>query len=138
LAIGEKSAIIDGVIVGGVGMAGMSAVINNRITAALETTSFGQRGFDVKHDGQDDSVVTIVFSARSEYQFAIDSTAGGFITSERPGPKSDLTEAIQRGDIESCIQAIREWAERIADREAADILDEFGGVADRNPRLPTN
>ena len=106
--------------------------MKNKITEALEATTFRQRGFGVDYDDKNDALVTIT---RFAYRFAIVSTDNGFTTNEYPGVASEKTEAFQRSDFESCIRAIREWVERIVDREEAAILDEFGGVADRDPSL---
>jgi len=115
-------------------MAGFSAVMKNRITEALNATKFTQGGFNVTHNDANGDIVTIT---RSEYRFVMSSIDNGFTTSECPGLDSDETQVFQRSDFESCIHAIQEWAERIVDREEADILDLFGGVADRNPGLPS-
>jgi len=119
-------------------MAGLSAVMKTRILEVLDATSFRQSGFGVMYGDEKDASATIRFSARPEYRFVIGLTENGFITSECPGVKSDRMEVFQRGDYELCLQAIRAWAARIVDSEADDILDEFGGVADRNPYLPSS
>lgn len=119
-------------------MAGLSAGMKYRILEALDATRFKQHGFGVKCGEENDVAVMIIFSARPEYRFVIGLTDNGFTTSECPGVKSDRMEVFQRGDYELCMQAIQAWAARIVDKEADDILDEFGGVADRNPNLPSS
>jgi hypothetical protein len=106
--------------------------MKSKLTEALDATSFRQRGFHVDYDEKNDVLVTIT---RFTYRFTLGSTDSGFVTGEYPGIASDKTEVFQRSDFEACLRAIREWAERIVDREEAAILDEFGGVADRDPSL---
>ncbi len=107
--------------------------MKGRIFEALDATSFRQRGFHVDYDEKNDVLVTIT---RFTYRFTLNSTDAGFVTGEYPGIASEKAEIMQRSDFESCLRAIREWATRILDREESAILDEFGGVADRDPSLP--
>jgi hypothetical protein len=122
----------------GVKMAGLSAVSKNRIAEALDSTYFTQRGFTMKYNDENNPVVTITFSGSPECHFVIHSTdTGEFTTSERPGIHTDAAETFQKSDFELCVDAIKAWAKRIDDRETDWIMDEFGGVADRNPSIPT-
>ncbi len=114
-------------------MARLSAVRQNRIAEALNSTYFTQQGFSVKYGDEENPMVTITFSSRPEYQFVISFNDGVFTTSECPGIHLDAAETFQRSDIEPCINAIKDWAERILDKQRDWIMDEFGGVADSNP-----
>jgi len=117
------------------GMVGLSADKKNRISQVLDTTYYKQSGFAVEYDDKNNPVATITFSSRPECRFVISATdGGGFATSECPGIHSDQTETFPRNDLDLCIHAIKEWVERIFERERDWILDEFGGVADRLPR----
>lgn len=116
------------------GMARLSAVTKSRITEVLDSTYFTQQGFTVKYDDENNPMVTITFSGSPEYQFVINSTYNGvFTTSECPGIHLDAAETFQRSNFELCINSIKEWVERIIDRQKDWIMDEFGGVADSNP-----
>jgi hypothetical protein len=118
------------------GMTGLSAVSKIRITEVLDSTQFRQQGFTVTYDDRDNPMVTITFARSPEYQFVISSTHDGmFTTSERPGIRLPATETFPRSHFELCISAIKEWVERIIDRQNDWIMDEFGGVADMNPAL---
>jgi hypothetical protein len=112
-------------------MSVLSAVMKDEIAGVLEGTTFKQRGFSVDHGS--DASVTIT---RFKYRFTIGSTETGFMTTEFPGVASEKTETFDRSDFASCLRAIRDWVDRIVDREESFILDEFGGVADRDPSLP--
>ncbi len=115
------------------GLAGLNAAMKNRITEILDSTYFTQHGFTV-NDGENNTWVTITLSGSPEYQFVINPTGNGvFTTSECPGIHLDAAETFQRNDFELCINAIKEWVERIIDRQKDWILDEFGGVADSDP-----
>ncbi len=115
-------------------LAGLSAAMKNRITEILESTCFTQYGFTVNYDGENNTMVTITLSGSPEYQFVIHPTGNGvFTSSECPGIHLDAAETFQRKDFELCINAIKEWVERIIDRQRDWILDEFGGVADSDP-----
>jgi hypothetical protein len=117
-------------------MTGPSAVSKIRIAEVLDSTQFTQRGFTLDYDDSDNPVVTITFSSSPEFQFVMSSTQDGmFTTSERPGIRLAAAETFQRSHFELCLSAIKEWAERIADRQKDWIMDEFGGVADMNPAL---
>ena len=117
-------------------MAGVSAVSKARITEVLDSTKFTQRGFELEYDDGENPVVTITFSSSPEFRFVISSTHDGtFTTSEQPGIHLAATETFHRSHFEACIGAIREWVERIVDRQRDWIMDEFGGVADMNPAL---
>ena len=120
-------------------MGSLSAVTKNEITKILDSTHFTQHGFTVKYDDEDNLPLNITFSSRPEYRFVINSNhdANGFTTTECPGTRSESAETFQRTDIGLCLQAVREWTERVAEREKERdwILDEFGGVADMNPSL---
>jgi hypothetical protein len=119
-------------------MTRLDEVTKNKITRVLDSKYFTQHGFTMKYDDENNPMVTITLSGSPEYQFVIHSTdRGDFTTSERPGIHLDAAETFQRGNFELCMDAIKEWAKRIVDREADWIMDEFGGVADRNPSLPT-
>lgn len=113
-------------------MPGLSAAMKSQIAETLESTSFRQRGFSVDYNDRNDVLAAIT---RFAYRFAIASTDNGLLTSEYPGIASNKEETFQRSDFESCLRAIREWVERIVDQDESAILDEFGGVADRNPSL---
>jgi hypothetical protein len=115
-------------------MARLNAAAKKMIAEVLDSTHFKQRGFIVKYDDENNPMATITFSASPEYQFAINSTDNdGFTTSERPGIHIDSAETFQRNHFELCINAIKEWVERIIDKQNDWILDEFGGAADRTP-----
>jgi hypothetical protein len=117
-------------------MAGLSADGRNRIPGILDATSYRQRGFAVKFDNENNPVAIITFASSPEYQFIISLEGNGaFTTTECPGIHRYEAETFQRSDFEACANAIKEWVERISDRERDWILDEFGGVADRNPNL---
>ena len=117
-------------------MEGLSAAAKNRITEALAATSYTQRGFNVKFDDENNPVAAITYSSRPECRFAINAVNdGAFETSESPGTHSDEAEIFQRSNFELCVHAVKDWVERIVERERDWILDEFGGVADRNPSL---
>ena len=117
-------------------MAGLSTVTKNRIAEALASTYLTQHSFTVKYDDENNPIVTIIYTGSPECQFVISSTDNGaFTTSECPGIHLDAAETFRRSDLDLCISAIGEWVERIADRQRDWILDEFGGVADRNPSL---
>ncbi len=117
------------------GMAGLSAATRNKIAEVLDAPHLRQHPFTVKYDDENNESVTITFSARRECQFVINSNhdASVFTTSECPGIHSDGAEIFQRSDVEQCMNAVKEWAERVIDRQKDWILDEFGGVADRSP-----
>jgi len=110
-------------------MTRLGEVTREKITKVLDATYYGQHGFAVKYDDENNPVVTITFSACPEYQFVINSTnnVNVFTTSECPGIHLDTAETFQRSNFELCINAIKEWTERIIDRRKASILDEFGG-----------
>jgi hypothetical protein len=115
-------------------MAGLSAVAKSRIAGVLDSTRFKLQGFAVKYDDESGPVATITFSSSPECQFIISSIDNdAFATSERPGIHSDKAETFSRANFEICVQAIKEWIERIIDEENDWILDEFGGAADRTP-----
>jgi hypothetical protein len=117
-------------------MAGLSADGKNRIPGILDATSYKQCGFIVKFEDESNPVAIITFSSSPEYSFAISSADdGAFATTECPGIHRYEAETFPRSDFEACAYAIKEWVERISDRERDWILDEFGGVADRNPNL---
>jgi hypothetical protein len=117
-------------------MTGLSAVSRIRIAEVLDSTRFTQKGFALEYGDADNPLVTITFSSSPEFQFVIRGTHDGtFTTSERPGIRLPATETFQRSDFEQCITAIKEWVERIVDRQSDWIMDEFGGVADMNPAL---
>lgn len=117
-------------------MAGPSADSKVRIAEVLDSTRFTQKGFTLTYDDRDNPMVTITFSRSPELQFVIRSTRDGtFTTSERPGIHLAASETFQRSHFELCVGAIKEWVERIIDRENDRIVDEFGGVADMNPAL---
>ena len=115
-------------------MARLSEVARNRITEVLDSTYFKQHRFAVKYEDENNPMVIITFSSSPEYQFVISAAYNNeFTTSECPGIHSDAAEIFQRSNFELCIHAIKEWVERIIDRQRDWILDEFGGVADSNP-----
>jgi hypothetical protein len=115
-------------------MAGLNAVAKNRITEVLDSTCFRQQGFTVKYDDERNPIVTITASSSSEYRFAINSIDNdAFVTIECPGIHVDAAETFQQHSFELCINAIKEWVDRIIDREKDWMLDEFGGAADRTP-----
>jgi hypothetical protein len=120
-------------------MTRLGEVTKNQITKVLDATYFTQQGFTVKYHDEDNPLVTITFSASPDYRFVIHSTCNvdAFTTNECPGMRSDTAETFQRSNLELCVNAIKEWAKRIVDRETDWIMDEFGGVADRNPSVPT-
>lgn len=113
-------------------MTRLSEATASRITEILDS-----RSFTVKYDDEQGPAVTITSASSLEHRFVINSVAGGtFTTTESPGLHSDSSETFQRSDLESCLEAIRKWMERIKDMQADWIMDEFGGIADRNPSLP--
>jgi hypothetical protein len=117
-------------------MAGLSEDRRNRIISVLDATDYKLRGFALKYDDTKNPVVIITFSSRPECRFVISTTDPGvFATSESPGIHSDEAETFQRSNFELCMNAIKEWVERIIERDRDWMLDEFGGVADRNPSL---
>ena len=120
-------------------MTRLSELTKNKIAEVLDATCFTQHIYTVKCDDENNPMVTIASSAGPGYQFVINSADDGntFTTNECPGIHSDAAETFQRSDFELCIAAIVEWAKRIVDRETDWIMDEFGGVADRNPSIPT-
>jgi hypothetical protein len=133
-----RTASLSNVIVGsgkeGMDMGSLSTVMKNMITEILDATCFTQHGFTVKYDDENNPMVTITFSDRPEYQFVINSThSAAFTTSERPGTRLDTAETFQRSNLELCIHAVKEWTERIIERQKDWIMDEFGGVADSDP-----
>jgi hypothetical protein len=118
-------------------MTRLDEVAKENISKVLDSTYFKQHGFTMKFDEANNPLVAISYSSSPEYQFFVHSSdKGEFTTSERPGIHSDETETFQRSDFETCINAVKEWAKRIDDRETDWIMDEFGGVADRNPAIP--
>jgi hypothetical protein len=114
-------------------MAILDSTAKNKIIDALDSTSYKQRGFDIKYG--EGSIARIIFLSSPECQFVINSSNDAFTTIETPGVRSDAAESFDRADFESCLKAVREWVVRIADMQRDWILDEFGGVADRNPSL---
>lgn len=109
-------------------MTRVGEVAKNKITKILDATYYTQHGFTVKYDDENHPMVTITFSACPEYQFVINSThVNVFTTSECPGIHLDAAETFQRSNFELCMNAIKEWTERIMERRNASILDEFGG-----------
>lgn len=113
-------------------MTRLSETMKSRITEVLNPGSFM-----VKYDDERGPAVTITCASSPEHWFVINSIAGGtFTTDECPGVRSDSSETFQRSDLESCLDAIRNWMERVKDSQADWIMDEFGGIADRNPSLP--
>ena len=117
-------------------MAELSAVSKGRIIEVLDSTKFTHRGFTLECGDRENPMATITFSSSPEFQFVITATPDGmFATSERPGIRLDATETFQRSHFELCISAVREWVERIIDRQGDWIMDEFGGAADMNPVL---
>jgi hypothetical protein len=108
---------------------GLSAVTRNEIAKVLDATFFTQQGFAVKYADGDNSLVSVAFPPCPEYRFVISSTGNAdvFTTIECPGIHTDAAETIQRNDLESCIHAIKDWAERITDMQKDSIIDEFGG-----------
>lgn len=119
-------------------MAGLSAGAKDQIAAVLDSKDFAQNGFTIRYDDEKNPVATITVSSTPEYQFIINSAnEGEFTTSECPGIHLDTAETFQRSNFGLCIDGIEEWAKRIVDKEKDWMMDEFGGVADRNPSLPT-
>jgi hypothetical protein len=111
-------------------MPALSAVMKDRIMVVLDSTRYARQGFIVNYDDVKNPVATTIFSNSPEYRFVIcTSESDGFITSETPGG------TFQRGNFESCMKALSDWANRIVDDQSDWILDEFGGAADRNPSL---
>ncbi len=120
-------------------MTRLSTVEKIRITEVLNSTRYSQHGFSVRYDDEKNPAATITFPGYPDYQFAISATDdGSFTINERPGPHSDESETFQKNSFDLCVTAIKEWAERIIDQQRDWILDEFGGVADRNPSLNIN
>jgi hypothetical protein len=135
---GSSLNVIVGSVQKVIGMAGLSAATKNRVAEVLDSTHFRKHGFTLKYNDENNPLVAISFSSSPEYQFAINSTdQGEFTTSERPGIHSDAAETFRWSNFELCLDALKEWAKRIDDRETDWIMDEFGGVADRNPSIPT-
>ncbi len=118
-------------------MARLSTDMKNRIAEVLDSTHFTRHGFTMKCDDERDALAAIItLSGSPEYRFVLNSTSeGAFTTSESPGIRSDAAETFQRVDFELCMNAIRCWVGRIIDAQRDWMLDEFGGVADRNPSL---
>jgi hypothetical protein len=117
-------------------MDGLSPAMKDRITEVLDSTRYTQQGFTVTYDDGNNPLATITVSSSPECRFVLSSTSeGAFTTSESPGIHSDMAETFPRGDFELCMKAIRDWVRRIIDRQNDWILDEFGGVADRDPSL---
>ena len=117
-------------------MTGLSTDMKNRIAEVLDSTHFTQHGFTMKYDDESDAMAIIALSGSPEYRFVINSTSeGAFSTSESPGIGSDAAETFQRNNFELCMNAMRCWVGRIIDEQKDWMLDEFGGVADRNPSL---
>jgi hypothetical protein len=111
-------------------MARLNGTENHRILEIL-----GEKGYFVKYEGEEK--ITIIASGHSGYQFVIDPTDDGiFITNERPGIQSDAGETFHRNNFDQCIAAMKEWTNRIIEKQNDWILDEFGGAADINPELP--
>ncbi len=116
------------------GMASLSAAMKNRITDVLDSAHLKQHDFTVKYDDDSNPMVTITFLGYPEYRFVINSThESAFTTSECPGIHSEAAETFQRSNFELCVDAIKEWVERVVNKQKDWILDEFGGVADRDP-----
>ncbi len=115
-------------------MAGLSDIMKNKITQVLAATYFTEHGFTVKYDDKK-PMADITLSSRPEYRFVINSSPGvnAFTTSESPGVHSDAAETFHRGNFDLCLGALKEWTDRIIDREKDWMMDEFGGVADRSP-----
>jgi hypothetical protein len=114
----------------------LSTAMKSRITEVLDSTYFKQQGFTVKYDDENNPLTIITVSSSPEYRFVIHSIPeNAFATSESPGIRSDAAETFQRNDFELCMNAIRDWAERVRDSQRDWILDEFGGAADRDPSL---
>jgi len=115
-------------------MTGLKADQKSRILEALDATHYKQGGFTVRYGDENNPAAAITFSSSPEYRFVINLTGNGaFATSECPGIHLNEAETFQRSNFELCVPAIKDWAERIADRQSDSILDEFGGVADRLP-----
>ena len=117
-------------------MPGLGEATKNRIAALLDSTCFKQRGFTVQYDDETNPVAIIIFSATPEYRFVLHSTGKAFATSECPGLNSDEPETFQRSTVELCLNAIQKWVERVYDRWGDAVLDEYGGVGDRDPWNP--
>jgi hypothetical protein len=118
----------------GMDMGSLSELAKNKIREVLGATSFAQSGFAVRFDDENDPLATITFSPSPECQFVIHSTDdGAFTTNESPGAHSDTAETFRRSDFELCVEAMKQWTERVIARQGDWILDEFGGVADSNP-----
>jgi hypothetical protein len=107
----------------------LNAAAKNRIKDVLDATHFTRDAFVVKYDDEGSRIADITFSARRNYQFAIDSTrdARVFATSECPGIHSEEAETFRRSSLDLCIDAITEWVKRIVDRHKDAVIDEFGG-----------
>ncbi len=115
-------------------MAGFSEVMKNRIAEVLGSSCSAKQDFAVMYDDESSPKVTISYQVSPEYRFVINSTGkDAFTTSERPGIRSDAAESFQRSNFELCIDALKEWVERIHDRQKDWMLDEFGGAADIDP-----
>lgn len=115
-------------------MASLSEGARVRISEVLDCTRFTHEGFHVEYEEEGSRLAAITFSSSPEYRFSIITTDDGvFTTSERPGIHRDSDESFQRIDVESCINAIKEWVDRIVEKESDWIMDEFGGVADSTP-----
>lgn len=115
-------------------MATLREAARSRITEILDGTRYTHESFLVTHDGEGDCLAAITLSSSPEYRFTISATDDGvFTTSECPSIHQDSEETFRRDDLESCINAIKEWVERISDKENDWIMDEFGGVADSTP-----
>ncbi len=86
-------------------MAGLSADKKDRISAALDATSYKQRRFSVTYDDENNPVATIMLLSSPEYRFLIRSAENGaFVTNECPGVHSDKAEAFPRNDFDLCIR----------------------------------
>jgi hypothetical protein len=115
-------------------MPGLSAVMKDRILAALDATRYTRQGFIVNYDDEKNPAATISFSSSPEYRFLINTLDNeGFDTNESPGIHLDGAETFRRDNSELCMNALSNWVKRVAEIQSDWILDEFGGVADSNP-----
>ena len=124
---------IVGSVKGEMNMPKLSAVMKSTVAEVLNSTRFEQRGFAVKYNDAENPLVSITFPGPPEGEFLINAKESAFSTVERPGVHSDTAETLQRSSFEICVAALKEWAERVIDKQQAWIMDEFGGVADSNP-----
>jgi hypothetical protein len=84
-----------------------------QILNTLDNTIFTSHAFEAKFNVSDSEIVRIAFKEDKHSSFAIKRDGGTWLTYEAPGPILVDQEITRLGDLASCINRIKPWADRI-------------------------